>query len=222
MTAHSRSLTAAQRLTRGSRGARSSLSVSQSCRAGPGGRCGRPRGAAALAAGGRGRVLRAAPQKMSAAWCWWLPALLWGVAGGYVVLSSVSWPLPEAGGAADELHSSSTEEALPGLLEEAGGLWKQSFPASAYREDAALGPGAVARRSEQGAAPSRMFSYRRQPAAPPGRAATARRLARHGAWGFVASRAAHGKVPRVGGGGSARGGSAFNVFPLVFPGTQTH
>ena len=64
-------------------------------------------------------MLRAAPQKMSAAWCWWLPALLWGVAGGYVVLSSVSWPLPEAGGAADELHSSSTEEALPGLLEEA-------------------------------------------------------------------------------------------------------
>ncbi|XP_048823956.1 protein CREG2 isoform X3 [Lagopus muta] len=132
---------------------------------------------------------------MSAARCWWwLPALLWGGAGGYVVLSSVSWPLPEAGGAADELHSSSTEEALPGLLEEAGGIWKQSFPASAYREDAALGPGASARRSEQGAAPSRMFSYRRQPAAPPGRAATARRLARHGAWGFVASRAAHGKI----------------------------
>ncbi|OXB70910.1 UNVERIFIED_CONTAM: hypothetical protein H355_014962 [Colinus virginianus] len=131
---------------------------------------------------------------MSAAWCWWLPALLWGGAAGYVVLSSVSWPLPEAGGAADELHSSSTEEALPGLLEEAGGLWKQSFPASAYREDAALGPGAEARRSEHGAAPSRMFSYRRQPAAPPGRAVTARRLARHGAWGFVASRAAHGKI----------------------------
>ena len=99
-------------------------------------------------------MLRAAQQKMSAARCWWwLPALLWGGAGGYVVLSSVSWPLPEAGGAADELHSSSTEEALPGLLEEAGGIWKQSFPASAYREDAALGPGASARRSEQGAAP---------------------------------------------------------------------
>lgn len=168
-------------------------------------------------------MLRAAQQKMSAARCWWwLPALLWGGAGGYVVLSSVSWPLPEAGGAADELHSSSTEEALPGLLEEAGGIWKQSFPASAYREDAALGPGASARRSEQGAAPSRMFSYRRQPAAPPGRAATARRLARHGAWGFVASRAAHGKVPRGGDGGSLRGGSCFNAFPCVFPGAQTY
>ncbi|NXU75357.1 CREG2 protein, partial [Oreotrochilus melanogaster] len=33
------------------------------------------------------------------------------------------------------------EEALPSLLEEAGGLWKQSYPASAYREDAALGSG---------------------------------------------------------------------------------
>ncbi|NXN51837.1 CREG2 protein, partial [Rynchops niger] len=65
-------------------------------------------------------------------WCW----LLWGGAGGYVVVSSVSWPLPEGGAAADELHSSSTEDTLPSLLEEAGGLWKQSYPAPAYREDA--------------------------------------------------------------------------------------
>lgn len=139
------------------------------------------------------------PQKMSAwwpRWWWWLPGLLWGGAGGYVVVSSVSWPLPEA--AAGELHSSSTEEALPALLEEPGGLWEQSFPASAYREDA----GPAARRPRQGVAPTAMFSYRRH-----GRAAAAARfLARHNAWGFVA---AHGKVrgrggrpPGLGSGGS--------------------
>uniref|UniRef100_A0A8B9DJJ0 Cellular repressor of E1A stimulated genes 2 n=1 Tax=Anser cygnoides TaxID=8845 RepID=A0A8B9DJJ0_ANSCY len=111
-------------------------------------------------------------------WWWWLPGLLWGGAGGYVVVSSVSWPLPEA--AAGELHSSSTEEALPALLEEPGGLWEQSFPASAYREDA----GPAARRPRQGVAPTAMFSYRRH-----GRAAAAARfLARHNAWGFVAIR----------------------------------
>nr|XP_021394166.1 protein CREG2 isoform X2 [Lonchura striata domestica] len=126
--------------------------------------------------------------------CWLLPALLCGGAGGYVVVSSVSWPLPEAGAAADELHSSSTEEALPALLEEAGGLWKQSYPASAYREDAALGSGPAARRPGQGAAPSRMFSYRREGGGAPGRAGTARFLARHSAWGFVATRAARGKI----------------------------
>lgn len=149
--------------------------------------------------GAAGAALRPLPQKMSARrpWpCWLLPALLCGGAGGYVVVSSVSWPLPEAGAAADELHSSSTEEALPALLEEAGGLWKQSYPASAYREDAALGPGPAARRpgQGQGAAPSRMFSYRREAGAAPGRAGTARFLARHNTWGFVATRAARGKV----------------------------
>ncbi|NXE20068.1 CREG2 protein, partial [Ardeotis kori] len=138
---------------------------------------------------------------MSAGWWlpgwWWLPALLWGGAGGYVVVSSVSWPLPEAGvaAAADELHSSSTEEAHPALLEEAGGLWKQSYPASAYREDAALGSGPAERPSGQGgAAPSRMFSYRREGGGAAGRAGTARSLARHSTWGFVATRAARGQI----------------------------
>lgn len=112
-----------------------------------------------------------------------------------MVVSSVSWPLPEGGAAAaDELHSSSTEETLPGLLEEAGGLWKQSYPASAYREDAALGSGPAARRPGQGAAPSRMFSYRREGGGAAGRAGTARFLARYNTWGFVATRAAQGKV----------------------------
>ncbi|XP_063195458.1 protein CREG2 isoform X2 [Chroicocephalus ridibundus] len=128
----------------------------------------------------------------------WLPAwwwcLLWGGAGGYVVVSSVSWPLPEAGAAADELHSSSTEDTLPSLLEEAGGLWKQSYPASAYREDAALGSGPAGRRPGQGAAPSRMFSYRREGGGAVGRAGTARFLARYNTWGFVATRAAQGKI----------------------------
>ncbi|NXX80899.1 CREG2 protein, partial [Urocolius indicus] len=119
---------------------------------------------------------------------WWLPALLWGGARGYVVVSSVSWPLPEEGTAADELHSSSTEEA--------GGLWKQSYPASAYREDAALGPVPAVRQAGQGqgAAPSRMFSYRREGGGAPGRAGSARFLARHNTWGFLATRAAQGKI----------------------------
>lgn len=112
-----------------------------------------------------------------------------------MVVSSVSWPLPEGEEeAADELHGSSTEDAIPALLEEAGGLWKQSYPASAYREDAALGSGPAARRSGQGAAPSRMFSYRREGGGAPGRAGTARFLAHYSTWGFVATRAAHGKV----------------------------
>ncbi|RMC06646.1 hypothetical protein DUI87_16084 [Hirundo rustica rustica] len=120
---------------------------------------------------------------------WWLlPALLCGGAGGYVVVSSVSWPLPEEG------HGSSTEEALPALLEEAGGLWKQSYPASAYREDAAPGSGPAARRPGQGAAASGMFSYRREGGGAPGRAGTARFLARSNTWGFVATRAARGKI----------------------------
>ncbi|NXJ66590.1 CREG2 protein, partial [Rostratula benghalensis] len=125
------------------------------------------------------------------AW-WW--CLLWGGAAGYVVVSSVSWPLPEGEAAADELHSSSTEETLPALLEETGGLWKQSYPASAYREDAALGSGPTARRSGQGAAPSRMFSYRREGGGAAGRAGTARFLARYNTWGFLATRAAQGKI----------------------------
>ncbi|NWS37505.1 CREG2 protein, partial [Probosciger aterrimus] len=128
-------------------------------------------------------------------WCWCLPALLWGGAGGYVVVSSVSWPLPEGGeAAADELHSSSTEEALPALLEEAGGLWKQSYPASVYREDAPLGSGPGDRQPGQGAVPSRMFSYRRESGGAAGRAGTARFLARHNTWGFVATRAAQAKI----------------------------
>ncbi|NXH23334.1 CREG2 protein, partial [Bucco capensis] len=126
---------------------------------------------------------------------WWLPAVLWGSAAGYVLISSVSWPLPEEGAAAaEELHSSSTEEALPALLEEAGGLWKQSYPASAYREDAPLGSAPAGRRPGQGAAPSRMFSYRRQGGGTPSRAGTARHLAHYNTWGFVATRAAQGKI----------------------------
>lgn len=158
----------------------------------------RPQEGAAGAA--RHGAVRALLQKMSAGrwlparWWWWLPALLWSGAGGYVVVSSVSWPLPEEGAAADELHSSSTEEALPALLEEAGGLWKQSYPASAYREDAALGSGPAGRQPGQGAAPSRMFSYRREGGGSPGRVGTARFLARYNTWGFVATRAAQGKV----------------------------
>ncbi|XP_067150801.1 protein CREG2 isoform X1 [Apteryx mantelli] len=156
-----------------------------------------------MSAGRRGRA---------AAACW-LAAVLWGGAGlppaqGYVVLSSVSWPLPDGDGAAgDELHSSSTEEALPALLEEASSLWKQSYPASAYREDGELGPGPAARRAVQGASPSRMFSYRRESGPGPGpgnpplpereperAAATARFLAHQNTWGFVATQAAQGKI----------------------------
>ncbi|KAM8819811.1 protein CREG2 [Eudromia elegans] len=143
---------------------------------------------------------------MSAAAACWLAAVLWGGAAlpparGYVVLSSVSWPLPEGDGpAGDELHSASTEEALPALLEEASSLWKQSYPASAYREHAELGAGPAARRAARAASPSRMFSYRREsappppPPEPPRAAARARLLARHSTWGFVATQAAQGQI----------------------------
>ncbi|NWS68870.1 CREG2 protein, partial [Crotophaga sulcirostris] len=127
-------------------------------------------------------------------WCWWLPALLWGGAGGYVVVSSVSWPLPEEGFFADELHFFFTEEALPALLEFFCGLWKFFFPASAYREDAALFFGPAAIFFWQGAAPSRMFSFFREGAGFFFRAGTARYLARFFSWGFVFFFAAHGKI----------------------------
>ncbi|KAM4702010.1 protein CREG2 [Discoglossus pictus] len=97
----------------------------------------------------------------SAAWIVWLlwcNALLH--AQGYVIVNSVSWSVTNE--VEEELDSSSTEDALPALLEDTISMWKQSYPASAYKEDREM----KSRRGPEGAkqisSPSRMFSYKRE------------------------------------------------------------
>ncbi|XP_008119469.1 protein CREG2 isoform X2 [Anolis carolinensis] len=136
--------------------------------------------------------------------CWAL--LCWALCGdrlarGYVVVSSVSWPEEE------ELDSASAEEeddgegASPALLGQPGRLWKRSHPASVYKHEGqreAGGEGAK-RRASASASPSRMFSYRREGAAPPGeragKAARERLLA--ATWGFLAAASAHQKIQGI-------------------------
>ncbi|XP_063085895.1 protein CREG2 isoform X2 [Cavia porcellus] len=117
-------------------------------------------------------------------------------AAGYVLMSSVSWAVPNE--VDEELDSASTEEALPALLEDPAGLWQRSFPAAAAHETGA--PRAPPRPA---AAPG-MFSYRRErrpapPAAPAAfgpapRARLARSLAHANSWGCVAAVAARDKL----------------------------
>ncbi|XP_023573233.1 protein CREG2 isoform X1 [Octodon degus] len=114
-------------------------------------------------------------------------------AAGYVLLSSVSWAV--TGEVDEELDSASTEEALPALLEDPGGLWQRSFPAAAHEDGATRAPPRPA--------PPGMFSYRRERR--PGRPATAaplssalrarlaRSLAHASSWGCVATMAARDK-----------------------------
>uniref|UniRef100_A0A8C9MES4 Cellular repressor of E1A stimulateds 2 n=1 Tax=Serinus canaria TaxID=9135 RepID=A0A8C9MES4_SERCA len=102
----------------------------------------------------------------------------------------VAPPLDSSSWFCDACRELITRDSVESLIREI----PQSYPASAYREDAALGSGPAARRPGQGAAPSRMFSYRREGGAAPGRAGTARFLAQHNTWGFVATRAARGKI----------------------------
>ncbi|KAJ7319714.1 hypothetical protein JRQ81_019225 [Phrynocephalus forsythii] len=123
----------------------------------------------------------------------WLPWALWcglllAPAWGYVIVNSVSWSV--ANEVDEALDSSSNEEVLPALLEDAGSLWKRSYPASVVyqeeeeeeeeEEDGEEGereeeqvegenqrasPGAARRRAKAPASsPSRMFSYRRETA----------------------------------------------------------
>nr|XP_020661244.1 protein CREG2 [Pogona vitticeps] len=136
------------------------------------------------------RHRRPAQLRERAACASWLPWALWGSlllapAWGYVIVSSVSWPVPREV-EDDLLDSSSNEEVLPALLEDAGSLWKRSSPAGVYKaaegeeeeeeeegqggvvvEEEEVGdlrsrPGATGRVKPQVSSPSRMFSYRRE------------------------------------------------------------
>lgn len=136
----------------------------------------------------------------------WLSWALWGSlaptpACGYVIVNSVSWSVPNE--VEEELDSSSNEEALPALLEDTSSIWKQSYPASVYKEEEEMRTRPGTGRSKQISSPSRMFSYRREsskgadsPALPLEQAARTARLMmhRHG-WGFLATISSQEKVP---------------------------
>lgn len=130
-----------------------------------------------------------------ALWC----SLILTPASGYVIVNSVSWSVTNE--VEEEMDSSSNEEVLPALLEDTTSIWKQSYPASAYKEEEELrsrpGPG----KSKQISSPSRMFSYRRESAketdslAPQEQAArTARFLVHYSSWGFLATKSTQEKV----------------------------
>nr|XP_060625735.1 protein CREG2 isoform X1 [Anolis sagrei ordinatus] len=124
--------------------------------------------------------------------CW---ALCGGrLARGYVVVSSVSWPEEELDSASAEEEEEEEEGATPALLGEPGRLWKRSHPASVYKREGEREGGREG--AKRRASPSRMFSYRREGAAPPGeragKAARERLLA--AAWGFLAAASAQEKI----------------------------
>lgn len=137
----------------------------------------------------------------------WLSWALWGSlalapACGYVIVNSVSWSVPNE--VEEELDSSSNEESLPALLDDTSSIWKQSYPASVYKEEEMrTRPGTG--RSKQISSPSRMFSYRREsskgadsPALPLEQAArTARFLMHRHGWGFLATISTQEKVPSL-------------------------
>uniref|UniRef100_A0A8C5MBK3 Cellular repressor of E1A stimulateds 2 n=1 Tax=Leptobrachium leishanense TaxID=445787 RepID=A0A8C5MBK3_9ANUR len=114
---------------------------------------------------------------------------------GYVIVNSVSWSVTNE--VEEEMDSSSTEDALPETLEDTISMWKQSYPASAYKEvreaKARPEPGA----SKKISSPSRMFSYRRKGSAATEKfllsgdafqhrlAKNARAIAHQSKWGFL-------------------------------------
>ncbi|XP_044522971.1 protein CREG2 [Gracilinanus agilis] len=137
----------------------------------------------------------------------WLSWLLWSStmlspAWGYVLLSSVSWSVTNE--VEEELDSSSNEETLPSLLEDTTSIWKQSYPASVYKEDSGLRSRPGAGRSKQISSPSRMFSYRRESVKGTGSLPpqehfiqTARSLAHTNSWGFLATISTQEKIKGV-------------------------
>ncbi|XP_060542615.1 protein CREG2 isoform X1 [Pantherophis guttatus] len=135
----------------------------------------------------------------------WLSWALWGSlalapACGYVIVNSVSWSVPNE--VEEELDSSSNEEALPALLEDTSSIWKQSYPASVYKEEEEMRTRPGTGRSKQISSPSRMFSYRKEsskgadsPALPLEQAArTARFLMHRHGWGFLATTSTQEKI----------------------------
>uniref|UniRef100_A0A8D2JBY1 Cellular repressor of E1A stimulated genes 2 n=1 Tax=Varanus komodoensis TaxID=61221 RepID=A0A8D2JBY1_VARKO len=144
----------------------------------------------------RGRAL-AAPCLSWFSWALW-GSLLVAPACGYVIVNSVSWSVTNE--VEEELDSSSNEEVLPALLEDTTSIWKQSYPASVYKEEAEMRPPGTAR-SKQISSPSRMFSYRRESgkgadslASQEQASRTARFLSHHSSWGFLATEATQEKI----------------------------
>ncbi|XP_074839372.1 protein CREG2 [Carettochelys insculpta] len=137
----------------------------------------------------------------------WLACILWcsvmlSPACGYVIVNSVSWSVTNE--VEEELDSSSTEEALPALLEDTTSIWKQSYPASVYKEDGVMRSRPVAGRSKQISSPSRMFSYRKESVkgtdsiTPQEQAIrTARFLTHYNSWGFLATESIQEKIQGV-------------------------
>ncbi|KAM9321499.1 protein CREG2 [Gastrophryne carolinensis] len=114
----------------------------------------------------------------------------------YVIVNSVSWSVTNE--VEEELDSSSTEDTLPALMEDTISLWKQSYPASAYKDaDMKSRPGPEV--TDRISSPSRMFSYKRESSTmtestlPPAAAfqrslaANARTLAHKSKWGVLAT-----------------------------------
>ncbi|XP_062982310.1 protein CREG2 [Elgaria multicarinata webbii] len=130
-----------------------------------------------------------------ALWCSLIVAPAWG----YVIVNSVSWSVTNE--VEEELDSSSNEEVLPALLEDTTSIWKQSYPASVYKEEEMRSRPPGTGRSKQISSPSRMFSYRRESGKgsdsldPQEQAArTARFLAHYNSWGFLATKSTQEKI----------------------------
>lgn len=123
---------------------------------------------------------------------WLLGCSLLSYSHGYVIVNSVSWSVTNE--VEEELDSSSTEDALPALLEDTISMWKQSYPASAYKEGREMKSRPGPDVSKQMISPSRMFSYKRQSStvteSPTSLAAlltNARILAHKSKWGTLAT-----------------------------------
>ncbi|XP_075708808.1 protein CREG2 [Rhinoderma darwinii] len=90
---------------------------------------------------------------------WLVGCSLLSYSHGYVIVNSVSWSVTNE--VEEELDSSSTEDALPALMEDTISMWKQSYPASAYKEEREMKSGPGPDMSKQMITPSKMFSYKR-------------------------------------------------------------
>ncbi|XP_068121394.1 protein CREG2 [Hyperolius riggenbachi] len=127
---------------------------------------------------------------------WLLGYTLLSYSQAYVILNSVSWSVTNE--VEEELDSSSTEDALPALLEDTISMWKQSYPASAYKDER-MKPRPGPDVAVQISSPSRMFSYKREnslvtetPLSPAAAfqsklATNARTLAQKSKWGVLAT-----------------------------------
>ncbi|KAJ1118351.1 hypothetical protein NDU88_006543 [Pleurodeles waltl] len=146
---------------------------------------------------------------VSVAWLVWILAssVVLSPAPGYVIVNSVSWSVTSE--VEEELESSSTEEAVPAVLEDALSIWKQSYPASLYKEDGETKARPGPERSKEASSPSRMFSYKKEgarekaiasraPGSPQEQGAkTARFLAHSNNWGFLATESSLEKIRGV-------------------------